>query len=106
MHKSARSVWAGAVIALGIVGATAPNATAAVTAHPSGCHYEVPSGKWGSVAQCTQNNGGSYRANVTCKFTDGKIAEFDGPWKKTGRSFAYCQGDSRALYAGIWTKST
>ncbi|GGV77022.1 hypothetical protein GCM10010294_44040 [Streptomyces griseoloalbus] len=76
-----------------------------ISAHPSGCHYEV-AGSWGSFATCSSNNGGSYRASVTCKFSDGKIAEWDGPWKKTGRSVAYCQGDSKALYAAIWTKST
>jgi len=93
-----------ALFAVG-AGVSASASESSISAHPSGCHYEV-AGEWGSVATCSSNNGGSYRASVTCKFSDGKIGEWDGPWKKTGRSIAYCQGDSTALYAGIWTKAS
>lgn len=101
---SAVGVLLGGVLTLG-AGMPASAANIGVTAHPSGCNYGL-AGKWGSFAHCSKNNGGSYAATVTCKFSDGKIGEFDGPWKKAGRSIAYCQGDSKALYAGIWTKSS
>lgn len=113
MLKGTRIRRVAATSALGVLagvfllGAGVPASASEVgtMAHPSGCHYEVAGG-WGAIAQCSSNNGGSYRASVTCKFSNGKIGEWDGPWKKTGRSIAYCQGDSKALYAAIWTRST
>ncbi|MER7665300.1 hypothetical protein [Streptomyces sp. NPDC096193] len=86
-------------------GATVSASEVGATAHPSGCTYAV-SDVWGSIATCSKNNGGTFAATVTCRFSDGKIAFFDGPWKKSGRSIAYCQGDSKAVSAGIWTKAS
>jgi hypothetical protein len=86
-------------------GTSASASEVGTRAHPSGCHYEV-AGYWGAVASCSSNNGGSYAATVGCKFPNGKIVDYDGPWKKRGKSIAYCQGDSKAVYAGIWTRVT
>lgn len=84
-------------------GTSASASESAAAGRPSGCHYEV-GGYWGSIAQCSDDNGGSYAATVGCKFPNGKIVDYDGPWRKAGKSIAYCQGDSKAVYAGIWTK--
>ena len=75
-------------------------------AHPTGCHYQVPTGGWGGVAECSNHNGGSYAAAVTCKDSNGKIFEAQGAWRQTGWSTAYCPGSSKAMYAGIWTSAS
>ncbi|CAM5589853.1 hypothetical protein SALBM311S_03182 [Streptomyces alboniger] len=82
-----------------------PNASAAANANPTGCHYEVPSGKWGGVARCDKSNGGHYRALVLCKDPDtGALKEFVGDWRTTGWSKAYCGITGTASSAGIETK--
>ncbi|GAB2901982.1 hypothetical protein GCM10027074_78610 [Streptomyces deserti] len=86
-------------------GASASASEVGVKAHPSDCHYEI-AGKWGTVARCEKDNGGSYRASGTCKFPNGKLQEMAGPWKWTGPSYAYCPGDSKAVSAGITTRPT
>jgi hypothetical protein len=112
--KATRIQRTGAVPALGVLlagllslgaGASASASEAGVKAHPSDCHYEV-AGKWGAVARCEKDNGGSYRATATCKYSDGKEQWVTGPWKWTGPSYAYCQGDSKAISAGITTRPT
>jgi hypothetical protein len=73
------------------------------TGRPTGCSSDV-AGKWGSIAACSEHNGGAYRALVQCKYPNGKVWDYEGPWKKKGRSFAYCQGDSKAIGAGFETR--
>ncbi|ADI09452.1 hypothetical protein SBI_06332 [Streptomyces bingchenggensis BCW-1] len=85
-------------------GATASASEAGTMAHPTGCSYEKP-GSWGTVARCTSNNGGSYRAIALCKDPEnGRVEDFYGTWKKTGFSYAYCQGDYLAYTPGIETR--
>lgn len=72
---------------------------------PSGCQYEIP-GAWGSVATCSSHNGGSYRAIVVCQRSDGKKLNHAGTWRQYGWSYAYCQGDSNPLHAGIETSAS
>jgi hypothetical protein len=97
----------GVVVNAGIASA-APAAAddVSVMAHPTGCSYQIPSGSWGGVAQCTSHNGGSYAATVTCRHSNGKLSEVDGPWRQFGWSRAYCPGDSHAISAGIWTSAS
>ncbi|MFF1498273.1 hypothetical protein [Streptomyces sp. NPDC058304] len=71
-------------------------------AHPTRCHYEV-GGSWGGIALCRNHNGGSYRGIVLCKWPDGKVEDFEGGWRQYGKSYAYCQGDSQAMSAGVET---
>lgn len=75
-------------------------------ARPSSCHYEVP-GDWGGVAWCDKDNGGAYRALALCKDNDtGKVFNYVGMWRQVGFSYAYCQGNTRAISAGIETRVT
>jgi hypothetical protein len=93
------------VFALG-AGATASASEVGATARPTGCTYEVP-GDWGGVARCKNPNGGAYRALVLCKDREtGKVLNFEGPWRQTGFSYAYCQGNTRATSAGVETRVT
>ncbi|BBC32480.1 hypothetical protein SGFS_037740 [Streptomyces graminofaciens] len=84
-------------------GAPASASDASIMARPTNCHYEVW-GYWGSVANCQNHNGGSYRALVRCKYPEGKVRAYEGPWKQTADSRAYCQGDSKPVSAGIETR--
>jgi hypothetical protein len=86
------------------LGAAAPASADGVEiqARPTGCTYQVP-GSWGAVAQCSSHNGGSYRASVVCEFPDGRLGVYDGPWRQESWSRAYCQGNSKAISAGIET---
>lgn len=96
-----------ALSALLAAGAASPASADEVeaSAYPSGCSYSV-AGSWGGQAACSQHNGGSYRAWVHCRHTDGTLMNYPGFWTQGGWSLAYCQGDSRALSAGIEYSST
>lgn len=84
-------------------GGTATASDVGPLARPTGCSMEVP-GNWGTVARCSNHNGGSYRAIAVCKDPDnGKVLHFYGPWRQVGFSYAYCQGSYRATSAGIET---
>jgi hypothetical protein len=111
LPKSARVKGIVSAAALGVLtgvfslGAAVPASASgtAVTARPTGCHHETP-GDWGAVARCGNHNGGSYRAIAVCKYPNGTVHVIEGPWKKTGWSYAYCQGDSSATSSGIETR--
>ncbi|ALC20436.1 hypothetical protein SPRI_2130 [Streptomyces pristinaespiralis] len=76
------------------------------TGRPSGCSYGI-AGDWGTWARCDATNGGSFRAIAQCKDVDtGRIQDYVGPWVKIVRTFAYCQGASTAVGAGIETKTS
>ncbi|MGW8575178.1 hypothetical protein [Streptomyces niveus] len=93
------------ILSLG-AGSTASAAEAGAQARPTGCSYEVP-GDWGTVARCTNANGGSYAAHAICKDREtGKLTSHLGGWRQTGFSYAYCQGNSVAQSAGIMTRVT
>ncbi|GAA4897987.1 hypothetical protein GCM10023237_15680 [Streptomyces coeruleoprunus] len=84
-------------------GGTASASEVGATARPTGCRYEVP-GSWGAVASCKDDNGGSYRALAICKDPEsGKTLWFYGTWRQSGFSYAFCQGSSQAVSAGIET---
>jgi hypothetical protein len=92
------------LLSFGVSG-VASAAEAGVTAHPSGCHYQIPSGNWGAVATCSSANGGSYRAIVLCKDTDtGAIRDYYGGWRQVGYSYAYCSGSSNPVTPGVETR--
>jgi hypothetical protein len=89
------------------LGAVAPAsaADAGTRARPTGCRAQVP-GYWGAVAECDNHHGGSYRAWGNCKYSNGRVQMVEGPWRQTGWSRAYCQGDSKAISAGFETSVT
>lgn len=92
-------------IALGALGMATSSASATAAAEPTGCHYEV-TGSPGAAAYCEESNGGEYRAVVMCKYADGTLQHFDGPWKQTGWSYIFCEGDATEVYgAGIQTRA-
>jgi hypothetical protein len=72
---------------------------------PTGCRAQIPD-SWGAVASCSSHHGGSYRAWVFCRHSDGRVSEYSGAWRQTGWSRAYCQGDSKAVSAGFETSVT
>lgn len=74
-------------------------------ARPTGCHAQIPD-SWGGVATCSSHHGGSYRAWVFCRHSDGRVSEYGGAWRQTGWSRAYCQGDSKAVSVGFETSVT
>ncbi|MFJ7422662.1 hypothetical protein ACIQXD_29280 [Streptomyces uncialis] len=82
-------------------GGTASASGTGVLAHPTGCRTEV-GGRWGTLAECNNHNGGSYRAIAVCKEggTGPSIWSY-GPWRQFGYSRAYCNGSTVATSAGI-----
>ncbi|WP_406858801.1 hypothetical protein ABZO31_00555 [Streptomyces sp. HUAS MG47] len=84
-----------------VLGAGAP-ATAGALGRPADCHYERMR-DWGGAAECRDHNGGSYRGLVLCRYPNGRIVEFVGPWRQNGISYAYCQNESKAQSAGVET---
>ncbi|GAB2977068.1 hypothetical protein GCM10023080_047270 [Streptomyces pseudoechinosporeus] len=92
---------------LGLMLSAPATASAAAQGWPTGCSYEVVDSKM-TVAKCSNSHGGHYRASATCKDTDtGALKFFDGDWRNNGSfSRAYCQGSTRAVSAGIWTKAS
>lgn len=92
------------VFSLGAAG-TAFAGDVGIMARPTGCSFEIPPGNWGSVARCTNHNGGDYRALVLCKDPDnGKVTDHYGGWRQIGFSYAYCNGDSNPISAGVETR--
>lgn len=89
---------------LGLMISAPATASAAATAHPTGCRQQVVSTSM-AVAACSKANGGHYRAVAVCKDTDtGDVKLFDGDWRNNGSfSKAYCQGSTRIQSAGIET---
>lgn len=97
----ALGVLLGGLVSLSV--GTAASASEAATARPSGC-YSAVSNTWGTEANCSNHNGGSYRAIAVCTEAEsGKVQHFYGNWKQRGPSFAYCNGAYRSTSAGIET---
>ncbi|MFJ5772587.1 hypothetical protein [Streptomyces sp. NPDC093094] len=82
-------------------------ASAAERGRPTGCSYELINPRL-TVAECDRANGGHYRAVANCRDTDtGAIKVFEGDWRNNGSfSKAYCQGSTKAVSAGIETKTS
>jgi len=76
-----------------------------VMGRPTGCRAQIPD-SWGGVATCDNHHGGSYRAWVFCRHSDGRVTEYSGAWRQTGWSRAYCQGTSKAVSVGFETSVT
>lgn len=87
-------------------GVTASASEVGANAHPTDCHYEIPSAGYGAAARCNKDNGGEYRALVICKDPQtGKVADFHGGWRQYGWSYAYCQGSYRTpITPGVETR--
>ncbi|MFW6724153.1 hypothetical protein ACHZ98_29195 [Streptomyces sp. MAR4 CNY-716] len=81
-----------------------PVSVATQQGRPTGCSYDLL-GDWGAEAKCTNPNGGSYQALVNCKDPDsGRVYVFEGLWERGVTSRAYCEGNTRAIAAGIGTR--
>ncbi|SOR78627.1 hypothetical protein SCNRRL3882_2094 [Streptomyces chartreusis NRRL 3882] len=85
-------------------GASATAAEVGATGRPSDCNVEKKS--FGAIAMCKKHNGGHYRALVVCKDPEsGKMMDFAGAWRKSGVSYAYCQGSYlKPVHEGHETK--
>ncbi|MEU0388101.1 hypothetical protein [Streptomyces chartreusis] len=85
-------------------GAGATAAEVGATGRPSDCNVEKKS--FGAIAMCKKHNGGHYRALVVCKDPEsGKMMDFAGAWRKSGVSYAYCQGSYlKPVHEGHETK--
>ncbi|MCP8711910.1 hypothetical protein [Streptomyces sp. AC04842] len=82
-------------------------ASAAATAHPTGCSAQkVLSDAVG--AQCTKSNGGHYKAIANCKAVVGgtEFSREAGVWKSSGLSIVYCPSGSYVTDAGYMTKAS
>ncbi|WP_225636003.1 hypothetical protein [Streptomyces solaniscabiei] len=80
-------------------------ASAAATAHPTGCSSQkVLNDAVG--AQCTRSNGGHYKAIANCKAVVGgaEFAREAGVWKSSGLSIVYCPSGTYVTDAGYMTK--
>ncbi|WP_329337195.1 hypothetical protein OG252_17885 [Streptomyces sp. NBC_01352] len=81
-------------------------ANAAPAGWPTGCSYGKFDNGW--EARCTNSNGGSYKATVTCQPLDGGalIVRDATVWKTSGISYVFCPPMSFVKGGGIITKST
>ncbi|WP_159107054.1 hypothetical protein [Streptomyces coelicoflavus] len=86
---------------------TAIAATDAATGWPTGCSAKkILSDAVG--AQCTNSNGGHYKAIANCKSVVGGV-EFSreaGVWKSSGLSVVYCPSGSYVTDAGYMEKAS
>ncbi|GAA4932276.1 hypothetical protein HD597_012935 [Nonomuraea thailandensis] len=102
-----KPLLAGALtLSVGALMAAPASATGSVTmARPTGCYSNVWN-KWGAMATCSDDNGGSWRAIALCKSpSSGKLTPYYGPWRSgDATSIAYCGGDSVASSAGFETR--
>ncbi|WP_205624140.1 hypothetical protein [Amycolatopsis vancoresmycina] len=100
---------AASAVALGLAApaaATAAEPAAQPMAWPTGCHDEVLNDHM-TGAICTSSNGGAYQAIAICKDrSSGKVNFYYGPWRTSGTSYAYCQGNSYVDSSGISTSPT
>jgi hypothetical protein len=88
----------------------APAGPVTVTAHPSGCSYQIINldGHRGASAQCTKSNGGHYKAIVVCvRVLNGdRVSREAGTWKSSGVSTVWCPPETFEETAGIMTKAS
>lgn len=93
-----------AVCSVGFTAPASAESEVGAMARPTGCRAEVAQSKDLTSAICSSHNGGSYRALAICKSAStGELKNHEGPWRQTGVSNAYCQGDGKAQSAGFET---
>ncbi|MEV8413124.1 hypothetical protein AB0P45_05830 [Streptomyces niveus] len=105
MKKVTAVLFAASVLAsVGLQGMATAAPTGA-TAWPTGCSNQRYNEGW--TATCSNSNGGSYKATVTCApYNGGPDVVRDNPnWIKSGRSIVFCPPATTVQFGGIWTRS-